>query len=251
MSNFRVREAIMSRHSDDLVVEECKDGPSQSTNHLRLDYWVLRRSWSKPAMIGYECKSGRKDFLSDKKWQGYLPLCNELWFIAPKDAIDPAELPETVGLLRIAGSRLITVRKAVWREIEPPVYLLTYVLMCRAAIKGEYNAASKLDHWRGWLAQKEERREVGYLVSKTLRSKFEHDVNEVRNENRSLQREIKALTELKDALKAKGIEWTSWTSAQTALDGLLAPRWQRSRIETARDALNELLGEGSREAVTS
>lgn len=33
-----VDAALRAKHSGDLVVVECKDGPSQASTHLRLDY---------------------------------------------------------------------------------------------------------------------------------------------------------------------------------------------------------------------
>jgi len=41
-----------------------------------------------------ECKSSRADFLSDQKWQGYLPWCDQFfWAVAPSFPLDlwPAE----------------------------------------------------------------------------------------------------------------------------------------------------------------
>ena len=74
---------IESRHSGDLVVAECKDGPTHYARHRRLDAWVMRKSWSKPALYGYEIKVSRQDFLKDDKWPDYLPMCNELYFVCP------------------------------------------------------------------------------------------------------------------------------------------------------------------------
>ncbi len=246
--NSIVDAAIASRHSDDLIVSECKDGPTWHGGHRRLDYWVLRRSWAKPAMIGYEVKSGRKDFLTDKKWTDYLPLCNELWFVAPKGAIAPEELPETVGLLRLAGSRLVTVRRAVWRDVEPPIALLLYVLMSRAAIKGEFTKQGQEDYWRSWLRSKNDKAELGYQVSKKLRQRYDRDVAAVRSRNTELARENESLAGLKAALKAKGIDWSSWMQPNEVIEQLVVPRWTRSRIRDARKALDELLGDVEVEA---
>lgn len=46
-----------------------------------------------------ECKSGRADFMADRKWQGYLPFCDRfLWAV---DADFPEELlPGGSGLIR-------------------------------------------------------------------------------------------------------------------------------------------------------
>lgn len=237
-----VHAAILARHADDLIVGECKDGPTWGGSHLRLDYWVLRRSWTKPAMIGYEVKSGRADFLADKKWQGYLPLCNELWFIAEgKKAIQPEELPESVGLLRLAGSRLITVRKAVWREIACPESLLTYILMCRASVKTEYERQPQTDRWRAWLAQKEEKREIGVAASRGLRELYARDVQKVQSENAELRSRIESADRLRSELEAAGVNWRSYMTARDVAEELNAPRWTRQQVEATHKELGKLL----------
>jgi hypothetical protein len=240
-----VAEALQSRQSKDLIVPECKDGPTWGGGHRRLDYWVLRRSWSNPAMIGYEVKSGRADFLADQKWQTYLPLCNELWFIAEtKDAIAAKELPESVGLLRLAGSRLITVRRAAWRELTvPPDALMTYVLMCRTRIEKEHMTGDggQTAYWREWLERREEDQRVGYDVSKRLRQRYEQDVERERARNDSLQEQVRSLTAIRDALDARGVRWDRWTQAEEIVDEIMAPKWNRREVEHVRDTLTKLL----------
>lgn len=238
-----IHEAIHSRHSKDLIVGQCKDGPTHTASHRRLDYWVLRRSWVRPAMIGYECKSGRSDFLSDNKWMDYLALCNELWFIEEKrGAIKESELPEFVGLLRLAGSRLVTVRKAVWRDIPFPVGLATYVLMCRAKITAENNdSKNNTERWRAWLAEREDKREIGWNVSRALREKYEREVNAVRRENKRLVEEHRSLVALRDALDAKKIEWRAWTTVSDVEKALAVKPWHRHQVEEAHKILGALV----------
>lgn len=49
-----------------------------------------------------ECKSGRADFLSDRKWQGYLPFCDRFFWAV--DAEFPTELlPDETGLIIADG----------------------------------------------------------------------------------------------------------------------------------------------------
>jgi hypothetical protein len=44
-----------------------------------------------------ECKSSRADFLSDQKWQGYLPWCDQFfWAVGPDFPLDL--LPDGTGL---------------------------------------------------------------------------------------------------------------------------------------------------------
>lgn len=239
--------AVRARHAKDLVVPECKDGPTHYSNHLRLDYWVMRRSWAHPAYIGYEVKSSRADWLKDKKWPGYLPLCNELWFIAARpEAVRADELPESVGLLRLAGQRLVTVKKAAYREIEPPISLLTYVLMCRTEIdrEGASDREPNVERWRAWLARKADSRDVGYNVSRALRERYRRDVEQVRSENERLRRSIDGADRLRSELAAAGIEMREWTTAREVEEHLRVKPWTRHRVESAHEALGKLLNGG-------
>ncbi|MCB1351735.1 MAG: MmcB family DNA repair protein [Rhodobacteraceae bacterium] len=45
-----------------------------------------------------ECKSGREDFRTDRKWQGYLPWCDR-FFWAVEESFPVELLPEETGLI--------------------------------------------------------------------------------------------------------------------------------------------------------
>ncbi len=47
----------------------------------------------------YEVKSSRADWLSDAKWERYLPYCTHFAFVAPAGAIARWELDRDVGLI--------------------------------------------------------------------------------------------------------------------------------------------------------
>src|SRR5258706_16426649 len=47
---------LAEKHAADVFVPECKDGPSQGTQHFRMDAWAMLKSWSNPLTIGYEIK---------------------------------------------------------------------------------------------------------------------------------------------------------------------------------------------------
>jgi hypothetical protein len=180
---------LRQRHSKDVFVPECKDGPSMTGTHRRMDAWAMARSWSHPCFYGYEIKHDRGDFIRDKKWHDYLPLCNEFYFVTHKiGIIDPKELPDEVGLLIAAstGTRLITKKVAPRRPIEPPVQLLLYILMSRADIDGPAaggNESPSLEHWKEWLARKEEKQDIGYKVSKALSARYRKDVTNLQAKN--------------------------------------------------------------------
>lgn len=171
---------LRARHADDLYVGECKDGATQMrAHHVRLDGWAMKRSWAHPKLIGYEIKVNRQDFLRDDKWRQYLPMCNELWFVAPPGLIDPGELSDGVGLLVASANAtmLYSKRKAVYREIEPPVDVFRYILMCRAKIGSEIAPgdvrAGNVEQWQHWLEEKEQHKRLGYEVRREIRERFE------------------------------------------------------------------------------
>jgi hypothetical protein len=66
-----------------------------------------------------EIKSGRADFISDHKWQSYLPYCTHFAFVAPKNAIQPDELPAGIGLVEFWYEE-----RTGWRG--DPFYLLDH-----------------------------------------------------------------------------------------------------------------------------
>tara|TARA_R110001583_G_scaffold182944_2_gene341402 strand:- start:188783 stop:189112 length:330 start_codon:yes stop_codon:yes gene_type:complete len=56
----------------------------------------------KGAVWVVECKSSRADFISDSKWQGYLPWCDR-YFFAVNPAFPVEILPEETGLIIADG----------------------------------------------------------------------------------------------------------------------------------------------------
>lgn len=65
-----------------------------------------------------ECKSSRADFLSDQKWQGYLPWCDQFfWAVAPDF---PTEiLPADTGLFFADGFGAEMIRPAPQDALPP------------------------------------------------------------------------------------------------------------------------------------
>lgn len=181
---------LEQKHVGDVFVSECKDGPTHTASHRRLDAWVLKRTWSPITTIGYEIKVARGDWLGDQKVLDYLPLCHYLYLVAPKGLIDVPELPDGMGLYEPSGTgsgqRLLVKKKAVWRDIPLPGELLVYVLMCRAKITREqYDRPHwRTDHLRKWVAGKSERKELAYAVNQKIRALFDDQEHRVRTQER-------------------------------------------------------------------
>lgn len=208
LTSYAVLSLLAAKHSKDVFVPECKSGPTQWGNHDRLDAWVMPRSWAHPAVTGYEIKVSRSDFMRDEKWQNYLPMCNFLYFVAPKGLIDPGELPQEVGLMEVTtgGRRLITRRKAVKRDVSIPEDVWRYILMCRAAIRGEtQDSVGRAEYWRMWLEKRAEDQELGGFVSKRILALYDENVTKVQAENNALRSRIAGLERVEKVLADLGI----------------------------------------------
>jgi hypothetical protein len=200
-------ELLRSRHRDDVLVLECKDGPSQGTSHNRMDAWAMRRSWSKPCTWGYEIKVSRSDFQRDDKWHRYLGYCNEFYFVAPFGLLKPSELPAEAGLLEASlnGRVLRRRKKASHRDVQIDECFWRYLLMCRTRIV-DRDVVSKEDYWREWLEKKVERREFGHRVSRGIRETVETQIESVKQKNRELREENEQLSDVRETLAELGFE---------------------------------------------
>lgn len=170
--------ALKLRHSSDLFIPECKDGPTQTSSHRRLDAWVLVKTWSPVTTIGYEIKVSRSDWIRDQKIDHYMMLVHRFFVVAPKGIVQPEELPEGAGLIEAIGNdpRLVTRRQAVRHDIELPDNLLIYVLMARVKETQEYTPANerelRMGALRDWTEDRNERERLSYAVNGKIQQKF-------------------------------------------------------------------------------
>lgn len=195
-ANKIVNTLVTTRHSDDLCVPECKDGPSQGRPHRRLDLWAMRRSYTRPNTFGYEVKVSRSDFISDKKWSDYLPLCHEFYFVTPWKLVAPEECPAEAGLIWVSQnlSRCYVKKKASHRDIPLPEGLVTYVLMSRAKICHSDDPTEKTAAIRHWVENKLELKDLGYRIAERVA----REVSRIRSENEALRVENESLREIKE-----------------------------------------------------
>lgn len=206
-----IKGLLAVKHSGDVFVPECKDGPTHYSNHVRLDAWVMNRSWANACVTGYEVKVSRSDFVSDNKWMSYLPLCNQFYFVAPPGVIDPAELSPDCGLMVVAGegsgTRLLTKKKAPYRQVEIPEAIYRYILMCRVKVQDPEPTQTAQETWGKWLARKNEDRRLGYEVSKAIREKS----LEIERENQRLTTRHQTYDSLLALLATLGISPDAWS----------------------------------------
>lgn len=243
-SSKLILDLLAARHSKDVFISECKDGPTQSGSHVRMDAWVMNKSWAHPAVTAYEVKVSRADFLKDNKWPAYLPLCNQFYFVAPAGLIDPSELPPEAGLMTAAGkgggARLLTKKKAPHRDVAIPENVYRYILMCRVTTTPEssWEKTDNGEYWRRWLAEKAEKQTLGWRVSQRVAQK----AGEIETENVRLQREIQKYAELQQWLSDQGLHIHDWQLQQKLADRLRAHQtlFDSEFLDAIRDARNRI-----------
>lgn len=229
-------DLLRVRHSQDVFVPQCKSGPSQGAEHLRLDAWVLRKSWSRPLAIGYEIKVTRADFLRDDKWRGYLPYCNEFYFVVPSGLIKPDELSAEAGLLVATANltKLYRKKKAPYRDVVIPEEIYRYILFARTRVTREYyQEQNDKAFWLRWLVGREEDAELGWRIGKRLQETIKERVNKVAEENTLLTGRMSQYDDIRQLLKKLDIDSDSY-----------APAWSvETRLRKLRQAVPpELLG---------
>jgi len=201
------------KHAEDVFVPECKNGPSQGTGHSRLDGWAMQKSWANPVTFGYECKVSRNDFIRDDKWQNYLELCSDFYFVCPFGMIQPEEIAHPAGLLWAAktGERLWLKKKAARRyDVQIPETLWRYLLM-RMDTSTPHTTA---EFWARWVENKEASLDVGHRVGRKLNHLICDKILKVESENTRLQSENKWLSEVKTMLDEMGLSAHSWNKKE-------------------------------------
>lgn len=200
---------LAQRHSTDVFIPECKDGPSQGSSHFRMDAWAMLKSWSNPLTFAYEIKVSRSDFTRDDKWHAYLPYCSEFYFVCPPGLIRPDELPPEAGLMYCSAtaSKLFIKKRGLRRTVEIPECVYRYILMCRARITrswNNYEEAEPRERWKAWLAQKHEDRELGVLAGRAIGETIKARITDVETQNRHLKFEMENYDEVKEVLTRLG-----------------------------------------------
>ncbi len=247
MKSREIIDLLAKKHDEDVFVTECKNGPSQGNKHVRMDAWVMNKSWANPCVTGYEVKVSRADFIADNKWPSYLPLCNQFYFICPSGIIKPEEVSPDAGLMWVSktGGMTITKKKAPYRQVIIPEELFRYILMCRTRIDGERDESSnKLDYWRRWLEGREEAKSLAYRVS----SKIREHVSEVNIRCTKLENQMAKYDRIRELLIGMGFperehEWLSEYNVRKKIGGKILDPWVKANVERAITQLNQVQAE--------
>jgi len=117
-----------------ITFPEVKNGPSWSgVGQRRMDLLAIKKTWRPVTIAAYEVKVSRADFIRDKKWPEYLPLCNTFYWACPKGLISRKEIDPRCGLVWMnpGTGRAHVVRRALWRDTPPDPMMLLYLLFWR------------------------------------------------------------------------------------------------------------------------
>jgi len=253
-----ILKLLHARHSGDVFIPECKDGATWGRRDLlKLDAWVLCRSYSPLRTIGYEIKVSRSDFERDTKWEKYLQLCHEFYFVCPGGLIRNHDLPSRVGLVWASKNSLYTKRRAERIEPEPEklINLLIYALMARTQIvanmydRDKEPELSALEQKRKWVEEANTRKELAFFIRGHIREV--HD--RIMGLELSFKHREDHIKYFKDVLAKLGIIWNpeddSWTESQKVRESiqalkktvdLLTIRQMRSLGESLSKVVDEL-----------
>ncbi len=243
-----VLDLLRCRHSEDVFVDECKDGPTHGRRHLRLDAWAMRRSWVNACISGYEIKVARSDFVRDDKWRGYLPLVNEFYFVAPRGVVDKDELAPEAGLLEVSKNcrRLTCRKKAMYTDAPDAEMAMRYILMSRVKIfPPNFYSANTLEDWQLWLASRKRSKEIGYEVRCRLSEDAKQVVlDAVRAAGKAVQ-DCKRWEKIQKWLERNGfdVDGTEGWQLDRARDNMkkLIPDHVRNKMAWLRDCLDTAL----------
>lgn len=105
----------------------------RGTKGYILDGFAMSQAYRGMKTIGYEVKVSRSDFLRDKKWQNYLPVCNTFYFVSPPEVINKTDLSDGIGLYHVINNRLVCVKKAKRQEFDKDAVfeVLQYITLSR------------------------------------------------------------------------------------------------------------------------
>jgi hypothetical protein len=133
MNANHIEAALFRHHSRDFCLRGVKSGSTwfQKSGQLRiLDFWAMRKTWTRYEATGYEIKISRSDFKADHKWEEYLKYCTRFLFACPSGLIKKDELPNDVGLVYITPRLTVHIeRHARFIPRFPDADFLRYILM--------------------------------------------------------------------------------------------------------------------------
>jgi hypothetical protein len=221
---------LEAKHSGDVFISECKNGETWGARDLlKLDAWVLCRTYSPLRTIAYEIKVSRSDFERDTKWEKYLELCHEFYFVCPAGLIRNHDLPGRVGLVWASQDALFTKKRAERIDPNPEklINLLIYALMARVQIvtnieRDKEPEISHLEQIRKWTEEASTKKELAVFIRGHIQQVYSHIIGL----DFSFQQRESNIKYFKDALERLGIIWNSednsWNESQKVHESIEA-----------------------------
>lgn len=193
------------KHAEDVFLTEVTVGGvfKMNAKRQRLDAIAMKPSWTdKGAVIGYEVKVDRGDFLNDGKWRDYLDSCEQFYFVAPKGLIQSNELPPEAGLMEVSTNvKRITCRKRAivrmgaigddtWRRM---VMLLRY-----GKVSDPQWKPFSFEEWRAYYAHRDERSKIGKEIGRRIADKMRSEKSAVAERERLIERSRSLVDKLRE-----------------------------------------------------
>lgn len=240
-----IAHALQNKHAEDAFFTQVKNGPTHtSTNLLIMDAVAIKRSWSKPCITGYEIKVNRSDFTRDEKWVYYRQYCHRMYLACPTGLIAPEELPDDTGLIWYNPEKksLYTKKKALFRDIELPVEMLYYLVICRHDPERHPYFSSRREALEAWVDEKINTRTLSERVSTCLIHRLkeaEGKISKMEFEIKSLQRDSERYQELSGIMREFGISiWNPVESLKKTLESRLPPEAVRLITDISQKAVS-------------
>ena len=245
ITSGQILSLLRDRHSKDVMVPECKNGETWGARDLlKLDAWVLRRSYSPLTTIGYEIKTSRQDFERDQKWTGYLDLCHQFYFVCPAGLIRATDLPQRVGIIWVSKSGTLRAKRKAERvnpDMEKLNRLLLYVLMARSDIvdsmydRGREPPKDRLQQLRETVEGANEKNELAYFIKGHVQQIY----SDTLKKSQELKYREDTIKKFEERLALLGITWDSTQES-----------WQdNSRVESEIDLLKKRIDYRTLEAI--
>ncbi len=219
-----LKKRLAERHSGDIFTTEALVGSGGSQ---RFDAWAMEPTWTMDRCVGYEVKVQRSDFVSDKKWTGYLPYCTEFFFVCPAGLIKPEEVPAGVGLLwgTANAGKVYQKKPAVPRPIDPAslATMLKHVLMWRYRYRSDASSRATAE---AWLRSMEDDLEFDYRLKAAIKKAAGALTAKTTEENAALKAESETVREVQHWLKLNGIDFkdSHWAVLRAVEDAVKEKR---------------------------
>lgn len=230
------------RRNNDYFITQVKNGATHSAKRgelLIMDGLAIRKSWAKPCITAYEVKVSRSDFLGDAKWNLYAQYCHELYMVCPKGMIEKNEVYDYAGLIWYnPETKALSYRKrAEHRKIDISADMLMYIIMSKLEVDRHPFFSHKRERFEAYVADKIERRQLGYSVGKKWQDlhirvdKAERKAKEFENVKNQLDAVVKVM-------RKYGVTNYWYDDIAEELDALLAKGGGIAKAEQLKDAIN-------------